>query len=329
MAQHPWVAEMAEGPPRFGVQLVLPEDGLARLPETARFVESLGFDALFIFDHPALHPDPWVCLTAAAVATKRIRLGSAVNCVPYRHPTHLARLAADLDQLSHGRLLLGLGAGWLEPEFRALDVPFLAAPERLAALSEAIEIIQGVWGPEKFSYAGTYFRTEAMRVTPPPVQQPRPAFIIGGGGERLTLRLVARHGDACNINELALVEGKQERVGGTDTIRHKLAVLRDHCADAGRSPDEVLRTHFTIRLVLAASESALIDKLARQSAAPSASPGTRRAGATAALTGTPVQILTYYQEMAAAGLQYFVVQLAADDVETLELLATEIMPRLA
>ncbi len=329
MAQHPWVAAVAAGPPRFGVQLVLPEDGLAHLPETARLVESLGFDALFIFDHPALHPDPWVCLAAAAVAAKRIRLGSVVNCVPYRHPAHLARLAADLDRLSHGRLILGLGAGWLQPEFRALDVPFLAAPERLAALAEAIQIVQGVWGPERFSFEGAHFRTEAMRVTPPPVQQPRPPILIGGGGERLTLRLVARHGDACNINELVLVDGKQERVGGGEAIRHKLAVLREHCAASDRPYDEILRTHFTIRLVLAPSASGLATKLARQSAAPSASPGTRRAGATAAVTGTPAQVLNYYQEMAGAGIQYFVVQVAADDLETLELLATKVMPRIA
>ncbi len=325
MARHPWVAAADEGV-RFGVQLVVGPDDLPRLLEVGRSVDGLGFDGLFIFDHPSLQADPWVCLSALAAVTERVRLGSVVNCVPYRHPALLARLAADLDNLSGGRLMLGVGIGWLQPEFHAFDVPFAPASARYAALVEALAIVEGVWGPEPFSFAGEHYRVEALRVNPPPVQEPRPPITIGGNGEQVTLKLVARHADACNISELRQTEQGMAAVGGTATIRRKLDALRRHCEDAGRPYDEVLRTHFTIKLVLAPTEGALAAKMERLAAKPSTSPGTRRAGPGAFVVGTPEQVVAHYRERTEAGIQYFVVQLDAGDEETLELLATEVMP---
>ena len=324
MARHPWVARADEGI-RFGVQLVVEPEALPGLLETGRLVEALGFDALFVFDHPSTHADPWVCLPALAAVTGRVRLGSAVNSVPYRHPAHLARLAADLDNLSGGRLVLGVGIGWYEPEFAALDLPMRSVPERQAALEEALAIVAGVWGPEPFSFSGAHYRTEGMRVVPPPVQRPPPPILIGGGGDR-TLRQVARFADACNVSEGQSVAGKMERVGGADAVRRKLDVLRRHCDEVGRPDDEVLRTHFTLRLVMASTAEALAAKLTPPSPT-SASPGTRRAGASAIVVGTPEQVLAYYREMVEVGVQYFVVQLDARDHETLTLLAEEVMPR--
>lgn len=324
MARHPWVAQ-ADAGVRFGVQVVVEPDALAGLVETGRLVELLGFDALFVFDHPATHADPWVCLGALAAVTERVRLGSAVNSVPYRHPVHLARLAADLDNLSGGRVVLGVGIGWYEAEFRALGVPMGPVRERQAALAEALTIVGGVWGSEPFTFAGDHYRTEAMRIVPPPVQQPRPPILIGGGGDR-TLRQVARFADACNVSEGQAVEGKVERVGGAAVVRRKLETLRRHCDEVGRPFDEVLRTHFTLRLVMAPTEAALAAKLTPPSPT-SASPGTRRAGASATLAGTPERIVAYYREMVEVGIQYFVVQLDARDHETLTLLTEEVMPR--
>ena len=117
-------------------------------------VEELGFDGSSSSTTPPIQADPWICLSALAGVTERVRLGSAVNCVGYRHPAYLARLAADLDTISGGRLMLGLGIGWLVPEFAALGVNFDSNGERFAALEEALEIIPGVWGPEKFAYMG-------------------------------------------------------------------------------------------------------------------------------------------------------------------------------
>jgi len=120
MAVHPWVAESSVGPVRFGIQAILGQDRdvYKRLIETAELTESLGFDFLSIFDHPLMQADPWMCLSAAAMVTEKIRLGSTVNCALYRHPGHLARLAADLDGLSNGRAILGLGSGWLKRSLR-------------------------------------------------------------------------------------------------------------------------------------------------------------------------------------------------------------------
>ncbi|HEY7032155.1 MAG TPA: LLM class flavin-dependent oxidoreductase [Thermomicrobiales bacterium] len=331
MTRHPWVAQADRGL-RWGVQLIVPaeHDALPRLIETGRMVEDLGYDALFVFDHPSVHADPWIALAGLATATSRVRLGSAVNCAWYRHPAYLARLAADLDNLSGGRLILGVGSGWMESEFRALDVPFLPIPARQSGLDEALTIVQGVWGPEPFSYAGTHFRVEAMQVTPPPRQRPRPPILIGGSGERKTLRQVARFGDACNVREAtAITDGTVSHEQRAAAVRRKYDALRAHCAELGRPADEVLRTHFTLYLVLAPTAPAVAAKLDLLDTSRSTSPGTRRDGKVHVFGATPDQAADYYRAIAAAGTQYFVVQLDGTDHETIRLLAEEVAPRVA
>jgi alkanesulfonate monooxygenase SsuD/methylene tetrahydromethanopterin reductase-like flavin-dependent oxidoreductase (luciferase family) len=244
-------------------------------------------------------------------------LGSVVNCLFYRHPSYLARLAADLDQLSGGRLMLGLGIGWDAAEFRALDKPFLSVPRRQAALDEAVTIINGLWGPEPFTFRGEHFAVEAMRVSPPPLQRPRPPLMIAGGGERRTLRQVARHADASNF-------GAWQVLGGAETpaqIRHKLEVLRGHCEALGRPYEEILRSYFTGSLILAPNQAALTAKLARTF--PQGLPDW-----VGPVYATPEQAIEHYQERVEAGIQYFVVQLIdCTDDETLELLAQAVRPR--
>lgn len=328
MTRHPWVTA-GDDAIRFGVQLITPEEpgALRQLVDTAGWVESLGFDALFVFDHPACHVDPWIALSGIATTTSTIRLGSAVNCGLYRHPAYLARLAADLDNLSDGRLILGLGSGWLEREFRALDLPFPPIGQRQAALAEALQIIQGVWGPEPFSYQGEHFRTEAMRITPPPVQSPRPPIMLGGSGERVTLRQVAHYADACNVREADAPDEAFDISARAAAVARKLAALDGHCADAGRPRDEILATHFTLYLILGETEAAAARKLDALDTAASTSPGTRRSGKTGIVAGAPERLAAYYQALVATGIRYFVVQLAADDRETIELLAREVMPK--
>ena len=326
MARHPWVAAADDGI-RWGVQVVLGDEGLDRLRDVGRLIEQLGYDGCFIFDHPALQADPWVCLAALSSVTERVRLGSVVNCVPYRHPAYLARLAADLDNLSGGRLMLGLGIGWLVPEFAAFDVPFLDPGERYRQLEEALSIIAGVWGPEKFTSEGEHYRVQELQITPPPVQSPRPPLMIGGSGELRTLRLVAQYADACNINEVSVIENRMHNVGGPEAVRHKLGVLRGHCEAVGRSYEEILRTHFTIKTVVARSDSAAEEKLEWLLAMPSTSPGTRRAHRSAFVCGAPETVAAHYRAIAEAGMQYFIVQVDSIDTETLELLATEVAPR--
>ena len=325
MARHPWVAEADHGL-RWGVQLVLGDEGIGRLLDAGRQVEALGFDGCFIFDHPAIQADPWICLAALAGVTERVRLGSAVNCVLYRHPAMTARMAADLDNISRGRLVLGLGIGWLKPEFEGFGVEFAPAPRRFAALEEALEIIPGVWGPEKFAYAGEHYTIGPLQVTPPPVQQPRPPLLIGGSGEKKSLRLVAQYADACNVNDVGHTERGLERLGGPELIAHKYEVLRGYCEEIGRSFDEILRSHFTLRLVLGPDERAVAEKVAAIGQAGSGSPATRRAQPSAFMTGTPEQVTRYYQSLADVGTQYFIIQIDSGDTETIELLAREVVP---
>src|SRR5579884_158252 len=169
----------------FGLQVAARPDSPApqrELLAAGRLAEDLGFDAFFLGDHPAYAPDCWLHLAAIAVRTRRIRLGSVVNCVFYRLPVMLARLATDLDHLSEGRLILGLGIGWNETEFAQLGLPFLSVHARQAALEEAIAILRGVWAPEPFTFRGQYFSTVGERITPP-VQQPGPPLLIAGAGE--------------------------------------------------------------------------------------------------------------------------------------------------
>jgi alkanesulfonate monooxygenase SsuD/methylene tetrahydromethanopterin reductase-like flavin-dependent oxidoreductase (luciferase family) len=153
---HPWVREF-RGRIGWGLQAVArPEDPAPgqRVIAAGLLAEELGFDAYFLGDHPAYAPEPWLHLGALAVLTNRVRLGSVVLCTGYRAPVLTARLAADLDNLSGGRAILGLGHGWNGAEFAQLGLPFPPVSERQAALAEAIEIIRGVWGTEPFSYQG-------------------------------------------------------------------------------------------------------------------------------------------------------------------------------
>jgi alkanesulfonate monooxygenase SsuD/methylene tetrahydromethanopterin reductase-like flavin-dependent oxidoreductase (luciferase family) len=331
MTRHPWVAAADRGL-RWGVQLIVPDDqdALPHLIETGRLVERLGYDALFVFDHPSVHVDPWIALAGLATATSSIRLGSAVNCAWYRHPAYLARLAADLDNLSCGRLILGVGSGWMESEFRALDLPFPPIPERQRGLDDALTIVQGVWGPAPFTYTGPHFRVEAMQVQPPPRQQPRPPILIGGSGERKTLRQVARFGDACNVREEhSISDATIPDAERAAAVRRKYDALATHCADLGRSFDEILRTHFTLYLLLAPTEEAAAAKLAALDTSRSTSPGTRRDGKRQVFAATPARAAAYYRAIAAAGSQYFIVQLDGTDHETIRLLAEEVAPAVA
>jgi alkanesulfonate monooxygenase SsuD/methylene tetrahydromethanopterin reductase-like flavin-dependent oxidoreductase (luciferase family) len=184
----------------------------------------------------------------------------------------------------------------------------------------------GVWGSQGFAFAGMHYPIGHLRIAPPPLQQPRPPLMIGGSGEKRTLRLVARYADACNVDNLGPTERGMERLGGPERIERKFAILRGHCEELGRPYDEVLRSHFTLRLVLGRDEATVAAKAAAMWPASSGSAATRRAQPSAFITGTPRQVAVYYQSLVAVGTQYFIVQVDSRDTETLELLAHEVVP---
>jgi alkanesulfonate monooxygenase SsuD/methylene tetrahydromethanopterin reductase-like flavin-dependent oxidoreductase (luciferase family) len=316
---HPWVAE-GQQHLRFGVaQLVWssPPDWPARR-DFVQAAEGLGFDSYWAQDHPAMTADCWTTLAALAVSTRTIRLGTLVSCVSYRSPALLARMAADVDRLSGGRLVLGLGIGWVEREFRQLGIPFPPASERQEVLEETLAIVRGLWGAEPFSYRGRHHRVDEANVLPGPVQRPRVPIMIAGGGERVTLRQVAQHADASNVGGIDAAGGAR----GPEGVRRKYVALRRHCEAVGRPYETVLRSHFASPVVLAESDRAVREKL---DALP---PTGRERMRPSTVAGTPRAVVATLRALAAAGVQYFIAVLHATDAETLGLLAERVVPEL-
>jgi alkanesulfonate monooxygenase SsuD/methylene tetrahydromethanopterin reductase-like flavin-dependent oxidoreductase (luciferase family) len=312
---------------RFALQ-VFPidtkEDPGHQLLAAGRLAEQLGFEALFCGDHPAWALDPWVHLAALAVTTERIRLGLNVSCVAYRHPVLTARLAADVDNLSRGRVILGLGAGWDAHEFGNFGIAYRPNRERQAALEETVAIIRGVWGDVPFTFQGQHFQTVDTRVTPPPVQRPGPPVLIAGGGEQVTLRQVAEYADACNLLGGAKLGGAQT----PEAVRRKLAVLRRHCDSVGRPYETVLRTYTPGWVILAEDERRLAAKM-RYYFPDGVEQRYSGEWSGWAAGYTPAQAVSYFQALVGSGIQYFIVQLMdAADQETIHLLAEQVVPRI-
>lgn len=319
-ATHPWVAQAAHGV-RFGIAWGAqdPSSSWSEPRDFVQRVEELGFDSYWAIDHPMAPvsgADCWTALAVLATCTRTMLLGSLVSCVYYRSPALLARMAADVDRLSDGRLVLGLGIGDSAPEFKRLGIPLPPVSERQRALDETVAIVRGLWGPEPFSYGGEQFRVSEGQTVPGPVQQPYIPLLIAGGGERVTLRQVAQYADASNF-------GAHRNIGGaTDDadIARKLDALRAHCDAHGRPPDSVLRTHTTMILFLAESEAALQAKLATipEHRLKSFAPST--------MAGTPREAIQHFRDLAALGMQYFIAFIHPKDVETARLLAEQVVP---
>jgi F420-dependent oxidoreductase-like protein len=205
--------------------------------DLARRAEALGVRTLSFMDHyfqmdrmaPAEDPmlEGYTALGFVAGAVDRLRLRLLVTGVTYRHPGLLAKIVTTLDVLSGGRAELGIGAAWYEREHLGLGVPFPPVAERFERLEEALRICLQMWSDDDGSFEGRHYRLAATLCSPPPLSRPRPRILVGGGGERKTLRLVAQYADACNL------------FGGPEEVAHKVAVLRGHCEELGRDPNEI------------------------------------------------------------------------------------------
>jgi F420-dependent oxidoreductase-like protein len=205
--------------------------------DLAKRSEAMGVRTLSFMDHwfqmdwmaPAEHPmlEGYTALGFVAGVTERLRMRLLVTGVTYRWPGLLAKTVTTLDVVSGGRAELGIGAAWYEREHLGLGVPFPPTAERFERLEEAIQICLQMWSDDNGAYKGKHYQLEETLCSPMPVSQPRPRILIGGSGERKTLRLVAQYADACNI------------FGGPDEVAHKVDVLRRHCDDVGRDPNEI------------------------------------------------------------------------------------------
>jgi F420-dependent oxidoreductase-like protein len=223
----------------------------------AQAAEASGFESVWVMDHfwqlPALGgPDEpileaYTLLGGLAARTDRVQLGTLVTGVTYRNPALLAKIVTTLDVMSKGRAILGIGAAWYEEEHVGLGFDFPAPRERLDRLEEAVQICRAMFREEHPSFAGDDYRIAEARNVPRPLASDGPPIMIGGSGEKRTLRLVAQYADMCNVT------------GGPETLAHKLDVLRGHCADIGRDPSEVITTRMgTLVLTPDADETARV-----------------------------------------------------------------------
>jgi F420-dependent oxidoreductase-like protein len=218
-----------------------PESLASTLATAARTADEAGCEVFTLMDHwfqmehfrtsydPML--EGYTSLGFVAGQTQRIRLSLLVTGVTYRHPGLLAKIVTTLDVLSGGRAQLGIGAAWYEREHRALGVPFPPVAERFERLEEVLQICNQMWSDDDGPYQGMHYQLAETICRPRPIQQPRPRILIGGSGERKTLRLVAKYADACNLIAF-----------DPETVRHKLDVLREHCEAEGRDGDEIQKT---------------------------------------------------------------------------------------
>lgn len=315
---HPWVAE-ARHRIRFGVSIFPQPADWQHFIGLVRRMEELGYDSYLSYDHPAAHVDCWTALAALAATTETIRLGTIVDCIYYRGPYLLARMAADVDRLSNGRLILGIGIGDAPDEFSQMGIPYPPVGVRQQGMEETIAIVRGLWSGNPFSYQGEQWSVHTDGSFLGPVQEPYVPILLAGGGEKVTLRQVADYADASNM-------GAHETIGNAVTltdVKRKFDKLRDYLDERGRDVDSVLRSQFTMPLILAETEDALATKLARMD-----QPTLERCGP-ALFAGTPETATAFYQSLVDAGFRYFIANILDGDDETIEILGTKVMPRFA
>jgi F420-dependent oxidoreductase-like protein len=228
-----------------------PVEAYETLTRWAQTADQSGYDSVWIPDHFITAPpsqemvfECWTMAAALARDTKRVRIGQMVTGNSYRNPALLAKMASTLDVLSHGRLTFGIGAGWYEPDYRAYGYEFPDGPERLRQLQEAVQVILAMWTQEEATFEGNYYQIRGAINQPKGVQQPHIPLMIAGAGEQVTLKLVARYGDVCNV------------IADPATLEHKFAVLKQHCETVGRNYESIHRTALTLCIIAETDEQA-------------------------------------------------------------------------
>ena len=283
--------------------------------------ENRGFDSFWVMDHFHQIPfvgkpeepmlESWTTISVLAGMTTKIKLGTLMTGIIYRHPSILAKIAASLDVLSKGRLFMGIGAAWNEEESSAYGIPFPSAKERFLRLEEAIQIIRKMWTEEpSASFNGQYYQIKNAFCNPKPIQKPSPPIMVGGSGERQTLRIVAKYADACNL------------FGSAETVKRKLSILKEHCRSVGRDYDSILKTKLGV--VVIDDDKEMARKRLQQ-----ISKGMPKEQIDEfAIYGTPEDVLRQKESLEDAGIQYLIVDLdPSREVEALDVFANNIIKR--
>lgn len=304
------------------VDIADPIEQYEAMTRVAKAVDDLPqYDSIWVYDHFHTVPTPekepmfecWMITSALARDTQRVKVGQMVSCNGYRNPALFAKMASTVDVLSHGRLLCGLGAGWYEHEWRAYGYGFPETRDRMGMFREACEIVVRMWTEDEPVFNGKYYTIDRPINEPKSVQKPHPPLWIGGGGEQVTLKLVAKWGAACNI------------FGDPPTMQHKFNVLRNHCETVGRNYDEIIRSSSLSIFLLkpGEDEAAAVERM-------------RGRLTTEQFTGwfkvgTPQQIIEAIQERIEVGANYFIIYLPglAYDHEQLQRFTEEVLPHFA
>ena len=316
---------------RLGLQIPnftypgIPEAELfERISEIATTAENVGFDSVWVMDHlyqiSMIGPpqnamlEAYTLLGALAARTSRARLGTMVTGVTYRNPALLAKIVTTLDVISSGRAILGIGAAWNEQEHEGYGFDFYTARERFERLTEAVQIARLMFTEERPSFDGKYYTIHEALNVPRPVTPGGPPILVGGSGEKWTLRLVAERADACNL------------FGDLETIRHKISVLEQHCAEIGRDPSEITKTRLG-SLVIGDTDAAAEAKLPGFASGRSMDVEQARAFAT---VGGPDTVAEQAQAFLDAGLDGLLFNLMdAHELEPVRLAGAALLPLFA
>lgn len=304
------------------VEIEDPYQQYEAMTRVARVAEGTGaFDSIWVYDHLHTVPRPtkntvfeaWTITAGLARDTRSIRIGQMVTCNGYRNPALLAKMASTVDVMSGGRLLFGLGAGWYEHEWRAYGYGFPEVPVRMRMFKEACEIVHRMWTEDDVVFDGEFYQVDKPINEPKGVNNPHPPFWIGGSGEKVTLKLVARFGDACNVG------------GDPEKLTHKFGVLRGHCEDLGRDYEEITRsTSVNVYLLEEGEDPEEATREAR--GAKSYDEYSQQF-----MVGTAEEISERLRPLVDAGVNYFIVYLprVAYEPEMVERFAREVVPNFA
>ena len=305
---------------RFGIHSGPQHTTYADYAALWKAAEDLGFDWASVFDHfIPIQSDPegpcfegLTLLSAMAAQTTKIRCGVLVIGNTYRHPALLANIATTIDHVSNGRLELGVGAGWWDMEHEEYGIPLPPIGRRIRMLGESLPILKSLWTEHRTTFEGRYYQLTNALCEPKPLQQPHIPLWVGGAGEQLTLRAVARDADGWNTFFMPL-----------DAYRHKLDVLADHCKAVGRDPRDI-RKSFVVQVAVGKDQDAVdrrLDALGRSRGVSVEAIRER------AVVGTPEQCVEQLMPYVEIGVDDFIVGARAPvDFETLELVATKVAP---
>ena len=316
-------------------------DQFDSIKRMARDAEALGYDSIWLYDHfhtiPRIEPAPvfecWATLSALAMCTEKIGLGQLVTCNSYRNPALLAKQASVLDVISGGRLLFGIGAGWYEHEYLGFGFDFPEPSVRVAMLDEAVQIIKKLWTEQRVNFEGKYYSLRGGINYPKPLQKPHPPILIGGGGEKLTLKVVAKHADIYNWWGGGALATAEETV---DAFKRKLEILKRYCKTLGKDFEKIEKS-FSTDVILAEDEEgarSMVKRLIRERKAVGRYRGGDKWKPISAeeyvrekLVGTPEQCIDRLERFVDLGTTYFIFYFPlAIETESHRLFAEKVIP---